>query len=232
MNELWKSMTNEELAVEYQATKSNELFEFFIEKNTKLLKAISLNYRRQFPNYEDDFNQACIIAAWQCLLHFDITKGVKYSTLLDYYVRAQCQAVIRMRHTMKLPRYIWEDIDGYRHKYPSRIFGTISFDADYTSGEEDCDGSLIDVAVDSGPTPEEKGIHSEQERYLLDIMRKILKPAEFLILKMRFGLEGYSPMTLQAIGAEFKVTRERIRQLEVKGLRKLKAYLIERGYEK
>ena len=219
MNELWKSMTNEELAVEYQATKSNELFEFFIEKNTKLLKAISLNYRRQFPNYEDDFNQACIIAAWQCLLHFDITKGVKYSTLLDYYVRAQCQAVIRMRHTMKLPRYIWEDIDGYRHKYPSRIFGTISFDADYTSGEEDCDGSLIDI-------------HSEQERYLLDIMRKILKPAEFLILKMRFGLEGYSPMTLQAIGAEFKVTRERIRQLEVKGLRKLKAYLIERGYEK
>ena len=63
-------------------------------------------------------------------------------------------------------------------------------------------------------------------------MRKILKPAECLILKMRFGLEGYSPMTLQAIGAEFKVTRERIRQLEVKGLRKLRAYLIERGYEK
>ena len=137
-----------------------------------------------------------------------------------------------MPHTMKLPRYIWEDIDGYRRKYPSRIYGTISFDADYTSAEEECDGSLIDIAVDTGPSPEDISIHSEQERYLLDIMRKTLKPAEFLVLKMRFGLGGYSPMTLQAIGAEFKVTRERIRQLEVKGLRKLRAYLTERGYEK
>lgn len=232
MNELWKSMTNEELAVEYQATKSNELFVFFLEKNTKLLKAISLNYRRQFPNYEDDFNQACIIAAWKCLLHFDITKGVKYSTLLDYYVRAQCQAVIRMRHTMKLPRYIWEDIDGYKNKYPSRIYDTISLDADYTEDKEEFDNKLLDAVADSGPSPEDISVHSEQERYLLDIMRKTLKPAEFLVLKMRFGLEGYSPMTLQTIGAEFKVTRERIRQLEVKGLRKLKAYLTERGYEK
>lgn len=232
MNELWKSMTNEELAVEYQATKSNELFEFFLEKNTKLLKAISLNYRRAFPNYEDDFDQACIIAMWKCLLRFDITRGMKYSTLLDYYVRAQCQAVIRMRHTMKLPRYIWDDIDGYKNKYPSRIYGTISLDADYTEDKEEFDNKLLDAVADSGPSPEDISVHSEQERYLLDIMRKTLKPAEFLVLKMRFGLEGCSPMTLQAIGTEFKVTRERIRQLEVKGLRKLKAYLIERGYEK
>lgn len=232
MKELWKSMTNEELAVEYQATKSNELFEFFLERNTGLLKAISLNYCRQFPNYEDDFNQACIIAMWKCLLRFDITRGMKYSTLLDYYVRSQCQAVIRMRHSMKLPRYIWDDIDGYRHKYPTRIYSTISFDADYTEDKDEFDNKLLDMVADSGPSPEDISVHSEQERYLLDIMRKILKPAEFLILKMRFGLEGYSPMTLQAIGAEFKVTRERIRQLEVKGLRKLRAYLIERGYEK
>lgn len=232
MKELWKSMTNEELAVEYQATKSNELFEFFLEKNTGLLKAISLNYRRQFPNYEDDFDQACIIAMWKCLLRFDITRGMKYSTLLDYYVRSQCQAVIRMRHTMKLPRYIWDDIDEYRHKYPGRIYGTISLDADYTEDKEEFDNKLLDAVADSGPSPEDISVHSEQERYLLDIMRKTLKPAEFLVLKMRFGLAGYSPMTLQAIGAEFKVTRERIRQLEVKGLRKLRAYLAKRGYEK
>lgn len=233
MNELWKSMTNEELAVEYQATKSDELFEFFLEKNKNLLKALSLNYRRKFPNYEDDFNQASRIAAWRCLLHFDITKGVKYSTLLEYYIQCHCQSVIRTRHTIYLPRYIWYDIDKHKNMYPNRIFGTISLDTNYyTTEEEEYDNSFLETIIDSSPTPEEITIHSEQERYLLDIMRKTLKPAEFLVLKMLFGLDGCSPMTLQAIGTKFNVTRERIRQLKVKGLRKLKAYLIERGDEK
>ena len=53
-------------------------------------------------------------------------------------------------------------------------------------------------------------------------MLHTLSDREAKVLKMRFGLDGYRPMTLEEVGREFGVTRERIRQIEAKALRKLK----------
>ena len=58
----------------------------------------------------------------------------------------------------------------------------------------------------------------------LEVIEKSLRPREIKIIKMRFGFEGM-PMTLEEIGKEFKVTRERIRQVEAKGLMKIRRYM-------
>ena len=56
----------------------------------------------------------------------------------------------------------------------------------------------------------------------IDEVLSTLTDREAKVLKMRFGLEGKNPMTLEEVGREFGVTRERIRQIEAKALRKLK----------
>ena len=71
---------------------------------------------------------------------------------------------------------------------------------------------------------EEDFVKIEQRKYVVKLLDK-LSPREQLIIVMRFGLDGNEPKTLEAIGEHFNVTRERIRQVEAKALKKLKSVL-------
>lgn len=78
----------------------------------------------------------------------------------------------------------------------------------------------------------EKEIMGSMEReMLLSLAESILKPREFQVIQMRYGFCGYQPMTLEEIGSKFNVTRERIRQIQVKALRKMKKRLQRIGYQ-
>ena len=83
---------------------------------------------------------------------------------------------------------------------------------------------LGEMVEDPSPSPEDIAIQNESKKLLLEIIDKCLGPREIRIIKMRFGFEGM-PMTLEEIGKEFKVTRERIRQVEAKGLMKIRRYM-------
>ncbi len=86
----------------------------------------------------------------------------------------------------------------------------------------DSNSSLGDFIEDEkGITPEE---HTLLEMRKLDIngVLETLSERECKVLQMRFGLNGYAPMTLEEVGAKFNVTRERIRQIEAKAIRKLR----------
>ena len=83
---------------------------------------------------------------------------------------------------------------------------------------------LGEMVEDPSPSPEDIAIQNDNKKLLLEVIEKSLRPREIEIIKMRFGFEG-TPMTLEEIGKEFKVTRERIRQVEDKALMRIRRYM-------
>lgn len=105
---------------------------------------------------------------------------------------------------------------------------------DQPIGNKDLDGGSFDVTClsemieDTAPSPEDIAIQSESKRLLLEIINKCLGAREAKIILLRFGFEG-EPKTLEEIGKMFNVTRERIRQVEAKGLIKIRRYMVRNG---
>lgn len=75
---------------------------------------------------------------------------------------------------------------------------------------------------DTSPSPEEILLKAQIRENLMDYLNEFLKPRELEIIKMRYGFETDTPMTLEEIGQYFGMTRERVRQIEKKVLRKLR----------
>lgn len=95
----------------------------------------------------------------------------------------------------------------------------ISLDA--TFGDSD-DTSIISMVEDSRIEAPDKKVLDESLQVALDSVLNELTDAEREIIKMRFGLNGYKPMSLQQIGEEFNLSKERIRQIEKKAIRRLR----------
>lgn len=220
----WDQMTNEELCVEYQRTNNEKLYEYFLERNRTLGLEFELKYVNIFPQYRDDFDQAVRVAMWRTMKKFDASYGTAFSTIFYYYVRSECQAVIRARHSIRLPRHVWQKLHELEAEHPERLYGIMSLDYDYKEGSEDEDeATLASVIADQGPSPEDLVILSQMSVKLVDAIDKYLRPSEAVAVKMYFGLDGNKPHTLQQIGEKYNLTRERIRQLICKGLNKLRA---------
>ena len=90
---------------------------------------------------------------------------------------------------------------------------------------DDGGGELLDFMVDQGPGPEELCVRDAQDKKLRDCVKNFLTPKEERVISLRFGLYGDKPMTLEEIGKTMGLTRERIRQIEVKGMKRLKLKL-------
>src|SRR3989338_5201777 len=101
---------------------------------------------------------------------------------------------------------------------------TVSIDAEVGDDKDDAESSLKDFIEDTeGVMPAEMAGRQLLREYVTDILQD-LDPREQKILKMRFGLEDGITHTLEEVGAEFGVTRERIRQIEAKALEKIKQH--------
>lgn len=92
---------------------------------------------------------------------------------------------------------------------------------------DDCTAELQDVIIDEGPGPQDIAERNDIRRRL-NLYLKKLPPREEMIIRLRYGLDGGSPMTLEAIALQYGVTRERIRQVEGKALKKLRRYIVMR----
>ena len=88
-------------------------------------------------------------------------------------------------------------------------------------GEED-DSNLGDFVADNNTVTPEANIESVMLREHIDVLLEDLKEREKEVIILRFGLRDGHPRTLEEVGKEFNVTRERIRQIEAKALRKLR----------
>jgi len=99
---------------------------------------------------------------------------------------------------------------------------TLSLDQPFVDDEES--GTLKDAVKDETTmSPDKSAAYRLMQEQLSSVLQE-LSPREQRVLKMRFGLEDGIPHTLEEVGVAFKVTRERIRQIEMKALKKMKEH--------
>ena len=181
---------------------------------------------------------------------FDYTKGFKFSTYATWWIRQSItRAIADQARTIRIPVHMVETINKLirtsRHllqklgREPSqeeiaeeleisveRVAEIQKIAQDPVSletpiGEED-DSHLGDfIQDDDSPAPQDAAAYTMLKEQLAEVM-STLTPREAKVLRLRFGLDDGKARTLEEVGKEFEVTRERIRQIEAKALRKLR----------